>query len=733
MRNRLFLILTCAGIILLFTGITFLISKSVILSGVKDLEIQRVTESVNQLRTFLAATKARLHQYVRYWSTFEDIRKFVETRDKEYLEKSFSSESISGLNVSSCAFYDNSGQQIAFIPGTGKMRGDKWLLNESEALDLFVEKMRRLGVSSLSGYISVENEEYLFSAHTIVGSKESGQTVGLFIVSRSLDESFCEIARRYSNLNFTLVPLFVYNKLDTEPIQSTNIKYSESESALHAYTLLYDPFAKPSFCLELVVDRDYLAFGQLIVSRNFWFMILCGLSIFFSGVFLLYYIHRRQIREEMLYQVEHDRLTGLPNTRNFLKELKKVFAEDSSAIGIVFIDLERFNSINSSYGATLGDTLLCMVARRLCTRKTAFLIARESGSDEFFLAYRLGRDELKLEVEKIVEMLHQPYISGNISLHINASVGITCRPENSDDPVKLMHRAQYARHRAKSKGLMYVFYDERMDVEVTRRKQIESELYEAIEKKSFKVNYQPKVDIKNNDVAGCEALVRWQSKAGEWIPPPLFISIAEEIGLVTEIDMFVLRSACKQVMEWQESGIEVPVAVNMSVRSILSEGFVERVTGILQEEKTPPSLIEIEITETCFMTNMKLAIAAITSLYKAGIRIAVDDFGTGYSSLQYLSEMPISFLKIDKKFVDDIFSEKATAQPLVKSILSLASNLGMRTVSEGVEEKSQLDFLVGNGASIIQGYLFSRPLSGPACGDFLKRRQEIITSILKEA
>ena len=730
MRTRLFLLLTCAGIILLFSAITFYISKSVILKGVKDLEIKRVTDSVVQLQSLMDAAKIRLHQYTLEWATFEDTYDFVKQPNTDFLKKNFRYERISALNISSCAIYDISGKQIAYIEGTGKKRGTEWRARESAAFDAFIQKMRELGITSLAGFIPVGDDELLISAHRIEDNLKSKLHNGIFLASRSIDGTFREVGKRISNLNFSLAPLTVYEHIEAETIPSTDIKYLSRERELSVYTLLYDPFAKPAFCLELVLDRDYLALGESIVSRNFTLIIFFGLSIFFAGLFLLFFLHRRQIQEELRYRVEHDRLTGLPNARCFLKRLRAFFATDKSAVGIVFIDLERFNSINSSYGAVLGDTLLCMVAQRLLTRKDAFLIARESGSDEFFLAYRYGREALEREVETIASMLQEPFISGNIHLHINASIGITCRPTNGNDPVMLMHRAQFARHTAKHSGLMYVFYDEHMDAEETRKKQLEAELYEAIEGKAFIVHYQPKVDIKHHDVAGCEALVRWQNKAGEWIAPPLFISIAEDIGLVTEIDMFVLRCACRQVMEWNEDGIAAPIAVNMSVRSILSDNFAEHVIRVLTEEKTPPSLIEIEITETCFMTDMKSAIAAITKLYKAGIRIALDDFGTGYSSLQYLSEMPISFLKIDKKFVDDIFSAKATAQPLVKGILSLASSLGMRTVSEGVERKSQLDFLAANGASIIQGYLFSRPLSGLACGDFLKKQKDIIAAVL---
>ena len=194
--------------------------------------------------------------------------------------------------------------------------------------------------------------------------------------------------------------------------------------------------------------------------------------------------------------------------------------------------------------------------------------------------------------------------------------------------------------------------------------------------------------------------------------------------------MFVLRSACRQVNAWTRDGSgAVPVAVNMSARSILSKGFADRVKRILQEEGTPPSLIDVEITETSIMTDFDTANAAIASLHDAGIRIALDDFGTGYSSMQYLHSMPITCLKIDKRFIDGITAADGDSKALVKGMLALASNLNMDTVAEGVEDLKQLSFLAANGCTVIQGYLFSRPLNAADCGEFLRNRRARIAAV----
>ena len=406
-----------------------------------------------------------------------------------------------------------------------------------------------------------------------------------------------------------------------------------------------------------------------------------------------------------------------------------------ASVGLLYIDVDNFKSINDSYGYQQGDVVLREIANRLRSLNSSEVLARTS-VDNFQIILTAANQDLVLEkAQKILNILKEIFFIGSNKLHISISIGLAYFSSDCSDILTLIHHAELAMYDAKQQGGNTIsLYDKSMTEAVYGKKQLETALYEAVEKEAFTVNYQPKVDISKNDVAGCEALVRWQTADGKWVPPPAFIPIAEETGLVTSIDMFVLRTACRQVLAWEKDGSgAVPIAVNMSVRSILSEGFVERVMSILEEEGTPPSLIDIEITETCFMSDMETAFAAISRLHEAGIHIALDDFGTGYSSLQYLSAMPISFLKIDRKFVDDIFSGKMTAQPLVKSIIALAANLGMSTICEGVEDKNQLAFLAGNSAHIIQGYLFSKPLSAADCGEYLRNRKAHIAEVMQSA
>ena len=436
------------------------------------------------------------------------------------------------------------------------------------------------------------------------------------------------------------------------------------------------------------------------------------------------------------YRAKHDKLTDLPNLVFLSEELTKTLSKARKqhlCVGLLHINLDNFKGVNSCYGYQQGDAILCEIAIRLLDLLPVKYLARSNADNFHVILTAKNRNLLISQANHVLSALQEPFAVQENTLHICVSIGLAVFDGNCDREINLIHCAELAMFDAKKHdGDIVSLYDESMRTSALDKKQLEDALHKAVENNAFSVYYQPKVDISKNDVTGCEALVRWQDSDGKWISPAVFIPVAEASGLVTRIDMFVLRSACRQVRAWQKDGTgPVPISVNMSVRSILSDGFSDQVLRILKEEGTPTSLIDIEITESSFMSDINTAFKAISRLHDAGLHVELDDFGTGYSSLQYLSAMPISVLKIDKKFVDDIFSGKKTAQPLVKSIISLAKSLGMHTVSEGVEDKNQLAFLMSNGAHVIQGYLFSKPLSAADCGDFLRNRKANIAAVMQ--
>ena len=737
MHRKIPLIVFFASFLLLAAVLIHVISTVVVSRGVNILELRQAQTDMTQLYSLLGASALRLHRHAYDWSHGDDIYAYMEDKNENFLATHFGAERLRELHVSGAAMYTTNAQRITFIDGTGLAFGQEWLEQEAQVFDSVAKLVHTGYLGYFEGFINVGDVGMMVAAHRIHDATGRKPFRGYLLMAIALDGQFLERSRSVSGLHFNILPLNVFKRISATSTHGDNFKFLQTEEDVRVYSTIHDIFGVSSFCLETRRPRNIAAFGGEISRRNSWLMFLLCLAVLGAGLLMLHMAHQRFAREQMHYSERHDSLTGLPNSLLLVERLANIgrtAQADGQALGVIYMDLDNFKSVNNCYGYQQGDAVLRETAQRLRGLTASLLVAR-SGVDNFQIALMAENQEhVEKQAQSILEAMNKPFAVRGNRLHIGVSMGLAFLG-HCQDGLALVHKAELAMYDAKERGGNALsVYDVSMDVMASARKRLETALYEAVEHNALSVQYQPKIDIAKNTVAGCEALVRWQVSDGAWIPPSDFIPIAEETGLVTRIDFFVLRTACRQALAWHEDGAgSVPIAVNMSVRSILSEGFADQVIGILEEEGVSPSLIDIEITETSFMSNMETAFAAISRLHEAGLRIALDDFGTGYSSLQYLSAMPISFLKIDKKFVDDIFSGKVTAQPLVKSILSLAASLGMHTISEGVEKLRQLEFLADNGAHIIQGFLFSRPLTAADCGEFLRNGKARIAAAMHTA
>ena len=443
---------------------------------------------------------------------------------------------------------------------------------------------------------------------------------------------------------------------------------------------------------------------------------------------------RSAMERELAYRANHDLLTGLAN-KIFAEAQLKIAMRDARATGamggVLFIDLDRFKQVNDSFGHSLGDKLLRQAAERLARIVRKEDCVARTGGDEFLIVAEKasGRGELEAMAKNALLALNRCFYIEEYSIYLSASIGIACFPDDGASVEALVQSADLAMYRSKEKGKnTYTFFTENMTEAVSDRMALETELFKAVDDDGFEVHYQPKVNVVTGFVEGCEALLRWRKP--KEVPPSVFVPLAEEIGLVRRLDMFVLRTACRQWRAWNSMGYAVPLAVNMSGRSIVSESFAAEVLGMLERENMPPGSLGIEITETAFMANLAEAASAISLLHEQGVQIYLDDFGTGYSSLYYLHTMPIACLKIDKKFIDGINAPANASNELVKTVLTLAASLGKATVAEGVETREQLDFLMENGCAVIQGYIFSKALSREDASAFLQEQQERIAAVL---
>ena len=430
--------------------------------------------------------------------------------------------------------------------------------------------------------------------------------------------------------------------------------------------------------------------------------------------------------EKLNYLAYHDVLTGLPGRTLFHDRLVQAVTNahrHGDKLGVLFIDLDHFKNINDSLGHYAGDMLLKQVAALFtaCMREDD-TVAR-LGGDEFvvILASMASEDEAWMVSQKILKLMTEPFTIEAHELFVTCSIGIALYPKDGDDAKTLLQSADGALYLAKNKGRNNAqFCTAEMNAKALERLTLESELRQAINRQEFLLHYQPRVDMVSGEITGMEALVRWQHPVQGLLYPTKFIPVAEESGLIVPLGEWVLRTACEQNKAWQLAGLKpVSIAVNLSARQFKQQDLVELVSSILQETELDPSYLELELTESMVMQNVEAAIATLTQFKVIGVKLSIDDFGIGYSSLNYLKHFPIGFLKIDQSFVRDITTNRDDAI-IAKIIISMAHDLGLRVIAEGVETEEQKSFLCSHRCDEMQGYFFSMPLPAEELETLLK-------------
>ncbi|WP_404360627.1 EAL domain-containing protein [Methylotuvimicrobium sp. KM1] len=420
--------------------------------------------------------------------------------------------------------------------------------------------------------------------------------------------------------------------------------------------------------------------------------------------------------EERIRFLSHfDTLTQLPN-RSLLRDRTELAISGAkrahARIALMFIDLDRFKIINDSLGPAIGDRLLVKIADRLIDQLHPNDTLCRQGGDEFILLLPNTDTESTAHVaQTILQLITQPFIIEDQRLILTASIGIAEFPQDGNSFEQLSQAADAALFRAKETGRNnFQFFTRQLHEQANRLLQIENELRLALEQNELRLHYQPLIDIKTSKIIGCEALVRWQHPEKGMIPPGQFIPIAEESGLILKIDDWVLKTAIRQVADWQAEGLPVvPVSVNLSGLQFQKASLYEKVAQQLQMNRLDPAMLELELTEGIAMDNSERTISLLRQFHQLGISLSIDDFGTGYSSLAYLKRFQIDKLKIDQSFVREL-SRDPEDEAIVTAIISMAKSLGFKTIAEGVETREQLEFLLNNQCDQIQGYYFSKPL-----------------------
>lgn len=437
---------------------------------------------------------------------------------------------------------------------------------------------------------------------------------------------------------------------------------------------------------------------------------------------------RNKAEELNHFLAYHDYLTELPNRRMFEEQLGKqlkVSEYFKQKLAILLIDLDRFKYINDTLGHPVGDALLKKIAHRLKSKQREGQVTYRIGGDEFaFIIANVQRlSDVTDMADHIIHMIKEQFVVEEFELNVTASIGISQSPEDGCTVESLMKNADAALYFAKSRGRdQSQSYSSSLNVQSFKLFSLSNDLRKALDKKELFLHYMPRVHAQTMEIVGVEALLRWNHPDWGLVPPTEFIPIAEETGLIVPIGEWVLREACMQNKRWQSKGLPpITISVNFSVQQLLKQNILQTIDRIVAETGLSPDRLEIEITESSFISNEKIVTELLLELKKRNIKVSLDDFGTGYSSLYLLKRLALHTIKIDKSFVDEMLTEPFN-KSIIQCIIRLAGELNMQVVAEGVENEAQFNYLREQRCDEIQGYYFSRPVEAESIAQLLKNK-----------
>ena len=428
--------------------------------------------------------------------------------------------------------------------------------------------------------------------------------------------------------------------------------------------------------------------------------------------------------DKLEYIANHDALTKLPNRLLFLDRLKqniKHAHREKQNISVLFLDLDKFKDINDTYGHEVGDILLQEVSKKLqlCVREED-TISRLGGDEFTIIINNTDKDSILKIATKIISKMQEKTIINNVHIYTTFSIGISTYPQDGDTPNLLVRNADTAMYKAKEMGKnQYQFYTTSMTESTTKKIDMTNAIRIGLANDEFVPYFQPKIDALDEEIIGIEALVRWNHPELGLLAPDSFLEVAQESGLITQIDECMLRKSIKVLKQWLDSDLTTgKLSLNLSVKELENEDYFLKLQNIIEEMHIEAKYLELEVTEGQIMSDPETSIKILSKIRDLGVTISVDDFGTGYSSLSYLKLLPIDTLKIDASFISDLPDDKNDVA-IVKAIIALAKNLQLDVIAEGVETQEQLDFLIFKGCTNIQGYYYSPPLAETECKEFL--------------
>lgn len=462
-------------------------------------------------------------------------------------------------------------------------------------------------------------------------------------------------------------------------------------------------------------------FYVVITGIIFYFVIHNKMSLFTGAIDKIIIGY-----EDLQSLAYYDTLTCLPNRLKLQEDLYKqiVYSETlNQSFAFLYIDIDNFRHVNDTMGHHIGDELILHFVDVLKSKIKAPNIIARLGGDEFAVVFVNIRGDIRKNLDQIVNLLNKPWMLQEKEFYITVSIGVAIYPEHGTDTASMIQNAETALFHQKSNGKNgYSIYTPKMQEKTLKYIEMSNHLYSAIQREEFLLYYQPQIDLNTLKIVGVEALIRWWQPLKGYIPPAEFIPFAEETGYINQIGNWVLKTACKQKMEWNQKGYtDIKLSINLSSQDLGREGLVHNVIKVLNEYQMNGREIEFEITETAVMEDIDGAIFVLNQLKELGISISLDDFGVGYSSLTYLQKLPIDLLKIDREFIKNVVNENDEVF-IFNTIVKLAQNLGLKVIAEGVETKEQLSIIQKSGCDISQGYYFCKPLSAQEVEELFKKK-----------
>ena len=432
---------------------------------------------------------------------------------------------------------------------------------------------------------------------------------------------------------------------------------------------------------------------------------------------------RKAIEDKLVYQATHDPLTGLPNRVLLYDRLQQAMLHakrHNQIVALLFLDLDKFKSVNDTYGHIVGDKLLTEVASRLSdSLKESDTIARLGGDEFVIIIPELMSEEQAIPVaERVLEALSKPFTIEGHELTVSACIGISCCPKDGSDFDTLANNADACMYKARESGSNnFILYSDEINQKRNHKLNLENSLKDALGNNELELYYQPIFDLKHNRINGFEALIRWNHPNYGYMSPSEFLPLAEESGLIIPIGEWTIKTACEQLKKFGDDNLLM--SVNISRRQFRDENLIPHIKKLLIESQLKPSSLALELSEKTLMNDAEKVADMLHMLKETGVKIVIDDFGMGFSSLHYLTEFPIETLKVDKQIIQDLNSDPNHAA-VTTAILAMAEKLHLSVSAKGVETEEQVNFLKANNCELMQGYYFNKPLSAADCTKFLK-------------